>query len=165
MTLCLFSITLLFTNLLTGFGPTFDLCIFREKQLSETETNLADCRTQCKQRADEIEAHLLSISKLNGQIEKLKTTHRQETEDLNEVIQEKLSVINKLEQEVEKCKESISCKSLEIAKLNDSNEERNKTIKSLEASINQLQLDIENLKKQHSAEIDNKADVPVKLLD
>ena len=138
---------------------------FREKQLSETETNLADCRTQCKQRADEIEAHLLSISKLNGQIEKLKSTHRQETEDLNEVIQEKLSVINKLEQEVEKCKESISCKSLEIAKLNDSNEERNKTIKSLEASINQLQLDIENLKKQHSDEIDNKADVHVKLLD
>ena len=163
--MCLFSITLLFTNLLTAFGPTFDLCIFREKQLSETETNLADCRTQCKQRADEIEAHLLSISKLNGQIEKLKTTHRQETGDLNEVIQEKLSVINKLDQEVEKCKESISCKSLEIAKLNDSNEERNKTIKSLEASINQLQLDIENLKKQHSVEIDNKADVYVKLLD
>ena len=156
---------LLFTNLLTEFGPTFDLCIFREKQLSETETNLADCRTQCKQRADEIEAHLLSISKLNGQIEKLKSTHRQETEDLNEVIQEKLSVINKLEQEVEKCKESISCKSLEIAKLNDSNEERNKTIKSLEASINQLQLEIENLKKQHTDEIDNKADVHVKHSD
>ena len=129
---------------------------FREKQLSETETDLAGCRTQCKQQSSEILEHLDTISKLNGQIDKLKTSHSQESARLNGVVEEKLADINGLEREIEKCKESISCKSLEIAKLNDSNDEKNNTIKSLENSINQLHQDIEKLKQTHSAEIDEK---------
>ena len=124
--------------------------------MSETETDLAGCRTQCKQQSSEILEHLDTINKLNGQIDKLKTSHSQESARLNGVVEEKLADINGLEREIEKCKESISCKSLEIAKLNDSNDEKNNTIKSLENSINQLHQDIEKLKQMHSAEIDEK---------
>ena len=124
--------------------------------MSETETDLAGCRTQCKQQSSEILEHLDTINKLNGQIDKLKTSHSQESARLNGVVEEKLADINGLEREIEKCKESISCKSLEIAKLNDSNDEKNNTIKSLENSINQLHQDIEKLKQTHSAEIHEK---------
>ena len=124
--------------------------------MSETETNLAGCRTQCKQKSDEIEDHLATINRLNGQIEKLKNNHSEETDNLNGIINEKIKQINGLESELEKCKESINCKSLEIDHLNKSNDERNSTINSLEVKVSQLLQDIENLKTEHSCQMKEK---------
>lgn len=129
---------------------------FREQQLNETETNFAESRSQCKQQADQIQEHKEMISKLNSQIDKLKASNSEEVGGLNTVIREKMAAINDLEHEVEKCRESISCKSIEIAKLNDSNEESNKSIKCLETTINNLNEEIERLKQLHSDEINNK---------
>ena len=96
------------------------------------------------------------INKLTSQIDKLKSSHNQKVRELNDVIKQKLAAINDLEHEVEKCRESISCKSIEIAKLNGSNEERNKSIKCLETTINQLNAESDRLKKLHAEEIENK---------
>lgn len=65
--------------------------------------------------------------------------------------------------EVEKCRESIRCKSIEIAQLNDSNEESNKSIKCLETTINNLNKDIERLKKLHADEISNKVNTNISI--
>ena len=124
--------------------------------MSETETNFSESRNQCKQQADQIQEHREMIIKLNNQIDKLKASHGEEVGGLNSVIREKMAAINDLEHEVEKCKESISCKSIEIAKLNDSNEESNKSIKCLETTINDQNEEIERLKQLHADEINKK---------
>ena len=93
---------------------------------------------------------------MTSQIDQLKINYSQEIDKLNGVVDEKVAEINGLESEVEKCKESISCKSLEIDHLNEAVEQRNTTITSLEASINQLHQDIACLNTNHSEEINEK---------
>ena len=130
--------------------------ISREKQLNETETNLADCKTKCKQMSQEIAEHLDMISRLNGTIEKQKVSHSEEVTKMKRTIDEKLSEINGLEHQVEKCEESIRAKSLEIAKLNGFNKDSNESIKNLESTINQLNQDIVKLTEDHSNQITEK---------
>ena len=100
--------------------------------------------------------HLANINKLTRQIETLRSDNIESSRHLNSVIEEKLSIINRLEDDVEKCKESISSKSLEITEANEDKKELNKTITSLRDTINQLNYDVETLNKQHSEEITNK---------
>ena len=128
----------------------------REAQLTETETNLAQCRTGCRQKCEEIEEHLENISKLGRQIETLRSDNIETTQHLQTVIEEKLSIINRLEADVDKCKESINCKSLEITQANEDKEDLNKTITELRETINQLNCDVETLNKQHCEEINSK---------
>ena len=128
----------------------------REAQLTETETNLAQCTTGCRQKCEEIEEHLENISKLSRQIETLRSEHIDTTQHLQTVIEEKLSIINRLEADVDKCKESINCKSLEITQANEDKEDLNKTITELGETINQLNYDVETLNKQHCEEINSK---------
>ena len=128
----------------------------REAQLSETETNLAQCRTGCRQKCEEIEEHLESIKKLGRQIETLRSDNIESTRHLQTVIEEKLSIINRLELDVDKCKKSINCKSLEITQANEDKKDLNKTITGLRETINQLNYDVETLNKQHSEEINSK---------
>ena len=128
----------------------------REAQLSETETNLAQCRTGCRQKCEEIEEHLESIKKLGRQIETLRSDNIENTRHLQTVIEEKLSIINKLELDVDKCKKSINCKSLEITQANQDKKDLNITITGLRENINQLNYDVETLNKQHSEEINSK---------
>ena len=128
----------------------------RETQLSETETDLAQSRTDCRQKCEEVQDHLANINKLTRQIETLRSDNIESSRHLNSVIEEKLSIINRLEDDVEKCKESISSKSLEITEANEDKKELNKTITSLRDTINQLNYDVETLNKQHSEEITNK---------
>ena len=128
----------------------------REAQLSETETNLAQCRTGCRQKCEEIEEHLENIKKLGRQIETLRSDNIESTRHLQTVIEEKLSIINSLELDVDKCKKSINCKSLEITQANEDKKDLNKTITGLRETINQLNYDVETLNKQHSEEINSK---------
>ena len=128
----------------------------RESQLSETETNLAQCRTACRQKCEEIEEHLESIKKLGRQIETLRSDNIESTRHLQTVIEEKLSIINRLELDVDKCKKSINCKSLEITQANEDKKDLNKTITGLRETINQLNYDVETLNKQHAEEINCK---------
>ena len=128
----------------------------REAQLSETETNLAQCRTGCRQKCEEIEEHLENIKKLGRQIETLRSDNIESTRHLQTVIEEKLSIINRLELDVDKCKKSINCKSLEITQANEDKKDLNKTITGLRETINQLNYDVETLNKQHSEEINSK---------
>ena len=128
----------------------------REAQLTETETDLAQCRTGCRQKSEEIEEHLENISKLGRQIETLRSDNIETTRRLQTVIEEKLSIINRLELDVDKCKESINCKSLEIRQANEDKKDLNKTITGLRETINQLNSDVETLNKQHCEEINSK---------
>ena len=128
----------------------------REAQLSETETNLAQCRTGCRQKCEEIEEHLENINKLGRQIETLRSDNIETTRLLQTVIEEKLSIINRLELDVDKCKEAINCKSLEITQANEDKKDLNKTITGLRETINQLNSDMETLNKQHCEEINSK---------
>ena len=128
----------------------------REAQLTETETNLAQCRTGCRQKCEEIEEHLENISKLGRQIETLRSDNIETTQHLQTVIEEKLSIINRLELDVDKCKEAINCKSLEITQANEDKKDLNKTITGLRETINQLNYDVETLNKQHCEEINSK---------
>ena len=124
--------------------------------MSETETDLAQSRTDCRQKSEEVQDHLANINKLTRQIETLRSDNIESSRHLNSVIEEKLSIINRLEDDVEKCKESISSKSLEITEANEDKKELNKTITGLRDTINQLNYDVETLNKQHSEEITNK---------
>ena len=128
----------------------------REAQLTETETNLAQCRTACRQRCEEIEEHLENINKLGRQIETLRSDNIESTRHSQTVIEEKLSIINRLESDVDKCKEAINCKSLEITQANEDKKDLNKTITGLRETINQLNSDMETLNKQHCEEINSK---------
>ena len=128
----------------------------REAQLTETETNLAQCRTGCRQKSEEIEEHLESINKLGRQIKTLRSENIDSTRHLQNVIEEKLSMINRLELDVDKCRESINCKSLEITQANEDKKDLNKTITGLRETINQLNDDVETLNKQHCEEINSK---------
>ena len=130
--------------------------IHREAQLTETETNLAQCRTVCRQKCEEIEEHLENINKLGRQIETLRSDNIESTRHSQTVIEEKLSIINRLELDVDKCKESINCKSLEIRQANEDKKDLNKTITGLRETINQLNSDVETLNKQHCEEINSK---------
>lgn len=124
--------------------------------MNETETNLAESKTKCKQMSEEITEHLDMIKKLNGTMEKLKVSHGEEVTSLKGTIDEKLSEINGLTQEVEKCKESINTQSQEIEKLSGSNNDRKNSIEQLEANIQLLNKNIEQLKEVHSLQIDDK---------
>ena len=75
---------------------------------------------------------------------------------MNGIINEKIKQINGLESELEKCRESINCKSKEIDHLNQSIDERNSTINGLEVKVSQLLQDIESLKNEHSSQINEK---------
>ena len=86
----------------------------------------------------------------------MRSENIESTRHLNSVIEEKLSIINRLEDDVKKCKESINCKSIEITKANEDKKELNKTISSLGETISQLNYDVETLNKQHCEEIDSK---------
>ena len=128
----------------------------REAQLSESETNLAESRTHCRQRAEQIQDQLENISRLSRQMETLRSENIESSRHFQAVIEEKLSIINRLEDDVEKCKESISSKSLEITQANEDKKELNKTISSLGETISQLNYDVETLNKQHCEEINYK---------
>ena len=124
--------------------------------MNESETDLAQCRTDCRQKSEELQDRLANINKLTRQNETLRSENIESSRHLNSVIEEKLSIINRLEDDVEKCKESISSKSLEITEANEDKKELNKTITSLRDTINQLNYDVKTLNKQHEEEITNK---------
>ena len=106
--------------------------------------------------SEEITEHLDMIKKLNGTMEKLKVSHGEEVTSLKGTIDEKLSEINGLTQEVEKCKESINTQSQEIEKLSGSNNDRKNSIEQLEANIQLLNKNIDQLKEVHSLQINDK---------
>ena len=89
-------------------------------------------------------------------METLRSENIESSRHFQAVIEEKLSIINRLEDDVEKCKESISSKSLEITQANEDKKELNKTISSLGETISQLNYDVETLNKQHCEEINYK---------
>ena len=89
-------------------------------------------------------------------METLRSENIESSQHFQAVIEEKLSIINRLEDDVEKCKESISSKSLEITQANEDKKDLNKTITGLRETIHQMNYDVETLTKQHSEEINSK---------